>query len=426
MQIRISKARWLALLRAVLWLACASVLACAQTSNATKPPSGSPAEAHLGKGYDALKQDRYDEAIQEFRAALEIDPSLVLRARFPLAVALFEAHKNEEARREFEAVQQEEGDHPNICYYLGRIDLESLDFHGAIRNLKKAIVKPPFPDTAYYLGYAYFKDGDLPDAEKWLAEAERDNPRDARIPYQLGFVYRKLGEEDKAKKAMARSQQLRQRDTNESQIKTECEEKLEDGDRKAAHAICDRLYDPDNADKLTTLGTIYGQHGDLEAALKPLQRAAEIEPQAPQMQYNLALTYFQLNQFENARKPLEPAIKRWPDLFPLNSLYGAVLMKLGDLDEAYTALQHARVLNPDDGSTVQMLYATTYDLGQKHQHAQQYSEAVRYFAEAAALRPDQAAPHKRLAETYALTGRAAEAKSEQEKADQLSKPGSAN
>jgi len=47
-------------------------------------------EAHLGKGYDALKLDRYDVAVSEFRAALEIDPKLVLRARFPLAVALFE------------------------------------------------------------------------------------------------------------------------------------------------------------------------------------------------------------------------------------------------------------------------------------------------------------------------------------------------
>jgi tetratricopeptide (TPR) repeat protein len=426
MRIRIPKAPSLALLSAVLWVACSLALAGAQTSDEAKSPSGNSAETHLGKGYDALKQDRYDEAIQEFRAALEIDPTLVLRARFPLAVALFEAHKNEEARREFETVQHEEGDHPNICYYLGRLDLESLDFHGAIRNLKKAIAKPPFPDTAYYLGYAYFKDGDLPNAEKWLTEAERQNPRDARIPYQLGFVYRKQGEADKAKKAMARSQQLRQRDTNESQIKTECEEKLEHGDRETAHAICNQLYDPDNADKLTTLGTIYGQHGDLQAALKPLLRAAEIEPQAPQMQYNLALTYFQLNQFENARKPLEPAIKRWPDLFPLNSLYGAVLMKLGDLDAAYTALQHARWLNPDDGPTLQMLYATTYDLGQRDQHARRYSEALRYFAEAAALRPDQAAPHKRMAETYTLTGRAVDAKSEQEKADQLSKTGSAN
>src|SRR3989442_3046248 len=106
---------------------------CQETSTA-KPPTNTP-EAHLGKGYDALKLDRYDVAVSEFRAALEIDPKLVLRARFPLAVALFEQHKSDEARREFEIVQREVGEHPNVLYYLGRLDLGNRAFEKAIRKL---------------------------------------------------------------------------------------------------------------------------------------------------------------------------------------------------------------------------------------------------------------------------------------------------
>src|SRR5882762_858631 len=67
--------------------------------------SGETIESHLGKGYDALKQDSYAVAAAEFRAALRIDPKLTLRARFPLGVALFEMHQPAEARKEFEAVQ---------------------------------------------------------------------------------------------------------------------------------------------------------------------------------------------------------------------------------------------------------------------------------------------------------------------------------
>ena len=201
----------------------------AQQTNEPQPAAAEPAATHVGKGYDALKQDRYEEAITEFRAALAIDPSLVLRARFPLAVALFEAHQNDEARQQFEQVRREVGEHPNIVYYLGRLDLDNLDFAGAIRNLNKAVLKPPFPDTAYYLGYAYLKQGDLPNAEKWLKEAARLNPRDSRIPYQLGSVYRKQGHPEKAKQSMTLAQQLKQRDTEESRIKTECGEKLQEG-----------------------------------------------------------------------------------------------------------------------------------------------------------------------------------------------------
>jgi len=268
-------------------------LSAKQASTGTGAASA-PAETHVGKGYDALKQDRYEEAIRQFRAALAADPRLVLRARFPLAVALFESHKGDEARKEFEQVRREVGDHPNVLYYLGRLDVESQDYAGAIRNLSKAAAKPPFPDTAYYLGFAYFKKGDLSNAAHWLEEAKQANPRDARIPYQLGFVYHKQGLEEKAKQEMALSQQLRQTDNDESRIKNECAAKLEQDPPEAAHALCDQLYDPNNADRLTTLGTIYGQHGDLQAALKPLQRAAELAPHNPQMQYNLALIFFQL------------------------------------------------------------------------------------------------------------------------------------
>jgi tetratricopeptide (TPR) repeat protein len=409
------------LVAGISFLLLSSCFGRAPQANEPQSAAAEPAATHVGKGYDALKQDRYEEAITEFRAALAIDPSLVLRARFPLAVALFEAHQNDEARQQFEQVRREVGEHPNIVYYLGRLDLDNLDFAGAIRNLNKAVLKPPFPDTAYYLGYAYLKQGDLPNAEKWLKEAARLNPRDSRIPYQLGSVYRKQGHTEKAKQSMTLAQQLKQRDTEESRIKTECGEKLQEGPREAARTICDQLYDPDNVEKLTALGMLYGQHGDLEAALKPLRRAAELSPQAPQMQYNLALTYFQLNQFENARKPLEPAVQRWPDVFQLNALYGAVLMKLGDLQPAYQALRHARELNPQDQPTTEMLYATTMDLAHQDEKAQQYSESLRYLEEAAKLKPQDPEPHRRMAQIYSLTGHPAEAKSEQEMAEQLAK-----
>jgi tetratricopeptide (TPR) repeat protein len=411
---------WLAALVLVAWSGWAA------GQEAPAAAAGISAEAHLGKGYDALKQDAYEAAVSEFRAALQIDSSLVLRARFPMAVALFELHKSEEARRELEAVRHEAGDHPNVLYYLGRLDLEERNFDSAIRNLQKAAVKPPFPDTAYYLGFAYFKRGDLAEAEKWLKEAARLNPRDARVLYQLGFVYRKEGRAEEAKKTLAESEELRRRDDIESQLKTECGKKLEEGPREEAHRICGQLYAPDDADKLTALGTIYGQHGDLEAALKPFQRAAELAPHSPQMQYNLALVYYQLNQFSQARAPLSKALERWPDLFQVNSLYGAVLLKLGEDVPAYQALQHARQLNPQDPGTTDLLYQSTLVLARKAQSARQYSNSLRYLQEAVKLHPEEPEPHRSLAEIYSATDHPAEATAERERADSLSHTSQSN
>ena len=378
-------------------------------------------EAHLGRGYDALKQDRYDLAADEFRAALDLDPTLVLRARFPLAVALFELHKSDEARKELEAVHREVGDHPNVLYYLGRLDLADRKFESAIRNLNKAAAKPPFPDTAYYLGFAYFKQGDLTAAEKWLKEAALANPRDARIPYQLGFVYRGEGREDEAKKAVALSEELRRHDDDDSRLRLTCAQKLDQGLREEARTVCEQLDDPNDPEKLTELGTIYGGHGELEAALKPLRRAAELAPQSPQMQYNLALAYYQLNRFDEARASLASTVERWPDLFQVNSLYGAALLKLGRDLPAYEALRRAHQLNPQDSATTDLLYSTTLGLAQKSRIARQYPEALHYLEQAATLRPREPEPHRRMAEIHKLSGHVGQATKELQEADRLAR-----
>ncbi len=409
----------LAALAASILVTFGGTSAKSQTKTAAQSAPANSPDAHLGRAYDALRNDRYEVAAAEFRAALKIDPKLTLRARFPLAVALFEMKKPEEARQEFEAVRRESGDHPNILYYLGRLDLEELHFESAIRNLNQAIAQPPFPDTAYYLGFAYFKQGDLSAAEKWLKEAAQLNPHDARVQYQLGLLYRKQGREQQAIQAMALSGEQRQRDSSQSQLRLECAQKLDQAPREEAHAVCEQLYDPDDAEKLTELGTIYGQHGDVEAALKPLRRAAELAPQSPQMQYNLALAHYQLNQFEQARTPLSNAVTRWPDIFQLAALYGAVLSKLGEDLPAYQALRHAHELNAQDSATDDLLYLTTLALARKAQSARQYPEALRYFHEAAKLKAQEPAPHRGLADVYNLTGRPAQAITEQQEADRL-------
>jgi Flp pilus assembly protein TadD len=378
-------------------------------------PADKP-EIHLGKGYDALKESRFEDAVTEFRAALRLDPTLVLRARYPLAVALYQTNQFAEARKEFEAVRSEVGDHPNVMYYLGRLDLQDRNYEGAIQNLSKAIVKPPFPDTAYHLGFACLKHGDLEGAEKWLKVAAEAAPGDSAIPYQLGLVYRRMGREEEAKKAFARSSELVHRELEDYQVKFECRQKLDQGLRDEARAACQPLYDPNNAEKLTSLGLAFGQHGDYEAALSLFQRAAELAPQQPQMQYNLAFTYFRLNRFEEARKPIADAVQRWPDLFMLNALYGAVLSKLGQEAEAYSVLRRAHELNPQDAQVADLLFTTTLSLARKSLAEKKYSDSLHYFAEASAVRPDDPAPHQGKAEVYDLMGRQTEAAAERQRA----------
>jgi protein O-GlcNAc transferase len=381
---------------------------------------GASAETHVGLGYEALKRDQYEEAATEFRAALALDPSLVLRARFPLGVALFEAHQSAEARKQFDAVRTAVGEHPNVSYYLGRLDIDERNYAAATRNLKRAILKPPFPDTSYYLGFAYLKQGQLTLATKYLEEALKLNAEDARVAYQLGLAYRQQGRTEEAQKMFAISAKTRQHANDRSRLRTDCAQKLQQGPPESARPICDQLFENDNADSLTALGSLYGQHGMLQDALKAFRRAAELAPRSPQTQYNLALTYYQLNEFQEARAHLSTALERWPDLFPLNSLYGAVLLKTADDVGAARALRHAHELNPQDAATSDLLYDVVVRLAQKSQAGGSQSELLKLWQEAAKLRPGESIPHRNMAEIYAAMGKEAEASAEREEAEQLS------
>ncbi|HKS96978.1 MAG TPA: tetratricopeptide repeat protein, partial [Terriglobia bacterium] len=169
--------------------------------------------------------------------------------------------------------------------------------------------------------------------------------------------------------------------------------------------------------------TLYGQHGDFEEALEPLRRAAELSPNSPQMQYNLAFDYFRLGRYPEARAPLAKAVARWPDLFPLNALYGAVLDKLGDAEPAYRALLHAHQLNPQDPATANLLYEVALRLAASSLAGKQYATSLAYLAKATELRPDTPEPHRLLAQVYAATGRQAEAAAERRAVERLAPAG---
>ncbi len=376
---------------------------------------------HLGQGYEALKQEQYEAAEKEFRAALAIDPHLAMRARFPLAVSLFEQHKYVEARQEFETVRRAAGEQPGVSYYLGRMDLDEQKYPGAIENLLKVSAHPPFPDTAFYLGLAYMKQGSDSDAETWLKKAIEVNPDDSRAEYQLATLYKKEGRQEEANLAFQQARETKARSDKQSQLKFECGQALQHGPIEEAAALCDQLYDPNDAQKLTALGVLYGQHGYLERALKPLQRAAELAPQSPQMQYNLAFTYFQLKRFEDAREPLAGAVQHWPDLFPLNALYGAVLWNLGEVQPAYQALRHAHQLNAQDAGATALLYQAALELAGRAEGAGAASAAIRYLQEATLLEPKAAEPHQRLAVIYQRSGHLEQARDEEQKSQKLSK-----
>jgi tetratricopeptide (TPR) repeat protein len=359
-----------------------------------------PARAHIGKGLEDLKDQRYREAAVEFEAALRLDPGLV-DARYQLAVCYFAIGRRAEARAELDRVRTETPDDRAVLYYLGRLDLVEGNLDSAIRRLGGLVSHPPFPDTLYYLGSAYVKKGDVSAAEKWLQKASEADPRAFRVPDHLARVYQKMGRGRDAERVYARSAELRQHYDEGAKQATDCSRALETRSLEDARNVCRRLFVEDDPDKLTTLGMLYGRHGDFAEALGPLERAARIDPEAFEIEHNLGLSYFRLRNYQRARDPLAKAVDLCPDFFGSNALLGATLYALKEDEAAYPVLDRAHQLNPEDADTVELLFKTAVTLAQAKSADKQYRESMEFLRKAQELHPADPEVKRRLAQVRA-------------------------
>ena len=369
----------------------------------------------MGRGYEFEKDDRFANAAGEFEAALALAPGLA-RIRYQLGVCYFALGRDDDARRQFERLRTHND--ASVVYFIGRLDLTGHDDDGAIREFQRIVQQPPFPDTAYYLASAYLEKGDLASAEKWLNRAQPLNPRDFRIPDHLARIYQRQGRASEAEKQYARASELRQNYDRAAEAGIACSHALETGTAEEWRDACARLFQPDDPDRLTLLGMIYGQHGHYAEALAPLERAAALDPSSYEIEHNLGLTYFRLKRYREARAPLERAVALRPDFFDSNALLGATLFLLEDDPEAYRVLHHAHQLNPQDRDTVELLFKTASVLAAKSFEAKNYSGAVKYLLEAEDLKPEDPQVHARLADLYRQTGDLGRAEIESRRATQ--------
>ena len=359
--------------------------------------SAAAATAHIGKGYELEQNDRYAEAAQEFRAALALDPS-ALNARYQLAICLFALGERDGSRKEFERLRAETKDDPNVAYYLARIDLLAGDAAGAIRRLAPLMSHPPFADASFYLGSAYLTNGDLEHAIQWLRTAAQADPHDFRSHYRLARALQQRGLHTEAEREYALSTEMREHYNETARQSVACVQAMRAASGSGVRDICNHLFDPNDPDKLTTLGMLYGENGKYQEAIDPLARAAQLDPESFEVYHNLGLTYFRLKRFAEARGPLEKAVSLRPDFFGSNALLGATLYSLKDDPSAYRVLGFAHQLKPGDTDTSELLFRVSVILANKSAAAEDYDASLKFLNTAAGLRPGAPDIERRIAE----------------------------
>lgn len=270
----------------------------------------------LERGGLRLRQGRDEEAIQDFRRALALDPKSA-DAHTSLGHARFAQRLFSEAQREFDAALKLDPAHSSANFYTARILLlTGGDRAQAIAHMEKAAQRDPENlDIQFELFDAYRKGGDVLKASQQLEVIRMLLPPESpALAYSDGLIQADLGNVPRAAVLF----------------------------RKAFKG------NPGNDRIRQDLGVALVQTDQWQEAAVVLGPLAQSQPRNYSAAYFHALALSNTGQLDDALAEAIRAQGLAPDVAGAHSLVGVVHFRRGEFSDAVTSLQQALALDPSD------------------------------------------------------------------------------
>lgn len=181
------------------------LLACAAIVLLTAVAVGWPAASRPGPsaaGYNNLanalaKQDRFTEAEENYRQALEVDPNFEA-AHFDMGNLFARQGKLDEAREQYQETLKIAPDFAEAHNNLGNVLAAQGDLENAIQHFRQALRLGLTHSAHFNLGNALVRQGRIEEAMDQFQEALKINPTFAPAYLNLGRVEAAQGQLDKA------------------------------------------------------------------------------------------------------------------------------------------------------------------------------------------------------------------------------------
>jgi len=155
------------------------------------------------------------------------------------------------------------------------------------------------------------------------------------------------------------------------------------GSKKTSEADASPERNQALAEATRNVGEAYLAGGNLIAALRELKKAEGMYPEDPITQFDLGLTYYYRDRYDQAVEHLQRAIRLKPDYAPAINTLGNTYSAMGQWDKAIETYE--KILEDAFYGTPHFALS---NMGVAYYHKKNYARAEHYFLEALKLNPD--------------------------------------
>jgi len=386
---------------------------------------GSTPQLHVLLGRAYRETGYLDEAIREFKKAIEMDPRYP-RVHYYLALAYLAQGEKERIPTARALFEQELAIEPHeffSTYFLGVVYLEDRNFPAAEDYLKRALhLQPDNPDPLLYLGQVYFETNrpqlaieSLKKSIDLTTEPARNNYQVSKAHSMMGQILIKTGKQAEGEAELKRSQELRAqafqtdkegqaaqengqhdqlpefRNTHEKPSFLESRPQLDAAALKQMQALRAALTKI-LGNAYNNLGVIRARHEQYVQASDYFRKAWQWTPDLEGLDRNWGLAAFRAQRFEEAAAPLARQLARQPADAKARDALGVSYFMANQFGKTVETFQPELANLPDDPGVL-------YALGVSLVRTGDSTTASRVFRRMLEANPN-------VAEIHVLLGRA--------------------
>jgi tetratricopeptide (TPR) repeat protein len=237
------------------------------------------AEEHYALGEIYYGQRRFDEALQEYKEAIRLNPNYV-DAHTNLGVTYAAQGKLDDAMIECKEAIRIDSNNEGAHIHLAIIYKDKGKVDDAIREYQQVLsINPNFAQIHHELGIQYIKQGKLDAAMVELRETLRLDPNHSDAHHNIGVIHANKGKFDEAM--------------------TEFKEAIRINPNHA-HAHC-------------SLGRMYIQHRKYDEVARENKEAIRIDPNYAEAHYLLGIAYHYLGKDNDTIKEHQEVLRLEPN-----------------------------------------------------------------------------------------------------------------